>query len=66
MVRQLLILGAVLASTGFDRALAVQPDSAVQGIYVTVALIPAALMALSLVPIWCYRLDEKALAAESR
>ncbi len=57
------VLGLVLSTTGFDRAVAVQPDSAVQGIYLTVALIPAALMALSLVAIWMYRMDEKALAA---
>ena len=55
------ILGLVLSLTGFSRAAAVQPESAIGGIYITVATIPAALMLLSLVPIWYYRLDESRL-----
>ena len=41
-------------------------DAAVQGTYLTVAVIPALLMAVSLVAIWMYRLDEKSLAANSQ
>jgi GPH family glycoside/pentoside/hexuronide:cation symporter len=59
------ILGGVLSFTGFSRVATVQPDSAITGIYITVALIPAALMALSLVPIILYRLDESRLRSSS-
>jgi GPH family glycoside/pentoside/hexuronide:cation symporter len=57
------ILGAILSATGFSRMAADQPASAIEGIYVAVAVIPAALMLLSLLPIWWYRLDEKQLTA---
>ena len=56
------ILGIVLSVSGFDRTLPDQPESAIQGIYVAVALIPAALMLLSLLVIRAYRLDESRLA----
>lgn len=55
------ILGLVLSVTGFSRAAIEQPESAIQGIYITVAVIPAGLMALSLVAIYLYRLDERQL-----
>ncbi|MEM8816479.1 MAG: MFS transporter, partial [Pseudomonadota bacterium] len=59
------ILGLILAVTGFDRAAATQPESAVQGIYVTAALIPAVLMFLSLFAIRRYGLSESSLAVKS-
>ncbi|MGI9342656.1 MAG: MFS transporter [Gammaproteobacteria bacterium] len=55
------ILGLVLSLSGFDRLAEVQSESAVEGIYVTVALIPGALMLLSLEVIRRYRLDESRL-----
>lgn len=55
------ILGLVLSATGFDRLAPTQTESAVNGTYVTVAWIPAALMLLSLAVIYRYRLDERAL-----
>ncbi len=55
------VLGLVLAFTGFDRAASEQPESAVMGIYVTAALIPAVLMVLSLFVIRRYSLVESRL-----
>ena len=55
------ILGLVLSFTGFERMASVQNDMAIQGIYVTVAIIPALLMLVSLLAIRMYRLDEAAL-----
>ena len=55
------ILGVVLSVTGFSRLAVEQSESAIQGIYFTVAVIPAALMVLSLAAIWLYRLDESKL-----
>ncbi len=55
------ILGLVLSYTGFDRAAEAQPASAVTGIYVVVALLPALLMLVSLIVIYRYRLDEREL-----
>lgn len=57
------ILGLVLSTTGFDRMYAQQSEAAISGIYITVSVIPAALMALSLLAIRSYRLNEKALSA---
>ena len=56
------VLGLVLSVTGFQRVAATQSESAIQGIYITVAVIPALLMLVSLLAIRMYRLDEKALA----
>ena len=47
--------------TGFVREAAVQSASAVQGIYLVVAVIPGLLMLGSLLVIRAYRLDETAL-----
>lgn len=58
------ILGLVLSLTGFDRLAETQTESAVQGTYITNAIIPAALMALSLIVIYNYRLDESRLENE--
>lgn len=58
------ILGIVLSVTGFDRLAATQTESAVTGIYFTVAVIPATFMALSLAIIYRYRLDESLLQPE--
>ena len=55
------ILGLVLSLTGFDRLASEQTESAVSGTYITVAMIPAALMLLSLAIIYRYRLDESRL-----
>ena len=57
------ILGIVLSTSGFDRNLPQQPDGAIAGIYVTVAVMPAILMLLSLLIIRRYRLDESRLTA---
>jgi Na+/melibiose symporter-like transporter len=57
------ILGLVLSLSGFDRLAETQSESAVDGIYVTIALIPGALMLLSLEVIRRYRLDESRLTA---
>ena len=59
-----MILGTVLSVTGFNRALDVQGESAVEGIYITAAVIPAFLMLISLIAIYMYRLDESELGAE--
>ncbi len=58
------ILGLVLSTTGFDRALTVQSADAVRGVYLTAAVIPAVLMVLSLYAIHRYRLDESRLTAQ--
>lgn len=55
------ILGLVLSLTGFDRLASTQTDFAVSGTYITVAVIPGALMFLSLAIIYRYRLDESRL-----
>ncbi len=60
------ILGLILSASGFSRAAQTQTDSAIMGIYVVVAIIPAGLMLLSLTIIRAYRLDESGLTAESR
>ena len=57
------ILGIVLSVSGFDRNAPVQSDAAVQGIYIAVTLIPAALMLVSLFVIRAYRLDDSRLTA---
>ena len=57
------ILGLVLSLSGFDRLAATQSESAVDGIYITIALIPGVLMLLSLEVIRRYRLDESRLTA---
>ena len=57
------ILGLVLSLTGFVRGVDVQSESAVQGIYVVVAVIPGLLMLASLFVIRTYRLDESRLEA---
>lgn len=59
------ILGLVLSLTGFERDAAVQPESAVTGMYLVVAVIPGILMLLSLFAIRAYRLDESELVGES-
>lgn len=59
------ILGLVLSLSGFDRLATTQSDGAIGGIYVTVALIPAALMFVSLEVIRRYRLDESRLASSA-
>lgn len=58
------ILGLVLSTTGFNRAVQVQSESAIDGIYITVALIPAICMALSLFAIKAYNLSEENLKSE--
>ncbi len=55
------ILGLVLSYTGFVRGAAVQPASAVSGIYIVTALVPGLLMLVSLAVIRSYRLDEATL-----
>ena len=55
------VLGLVLSLTGFDRAAAVQSDSAIAGTYLVIGVIPAALMLVSLWFIHRYRLDEDQL-----
>ena len=57
------ILGIVLSVSGFDRTAPAQTETAVQGIYVAVAMIPAVLMLVSLYVIRAYRLDESELTA---
>ena len=57
------ILGIVLSVSGFDRAMPEQTGTAIQGIYVAVALIPTVLMLVSLFVIRAYRLDESELTA---
>lgn len=57
------LLGAILSMTGFSRMASEQPASAIEGIYFAVAVIPAMLMLISLLPIWWYRLDEKQLTS---
>ena len=59
------ILGLVLSLTGFQRFAQEQSAEAIWGTYLTVAVIPAVLMAASLVAIWWYRLDENALAGDA-
>lgn len=60
------ILGFVLSASGFDRAAQTQSADAIGGIYITVALIPAFCMALSLIAIKAYDLSEESLAADHR
>ncbi|MEO0995927.1 MAG: MFS transporter [Pseudomonadota bacterium] len=55
------ILGLVLSLSGFDRTAEAQSESAIQGILIAVAVIPAALMLVSLWFIHRYRLDESGL-----
>ncbi len=55
------ILGLVLSMSGFVREAAVQSASAVQGIYLVIAVIPGLLMLGSLLVIRAYRLDESLL-----
>jgi GPH family glycoside/pentoside/hexuronide:cation symporter len=57
------LLGAILSISGFNRMAIEQPASAIEGIYLAAAAIPAILMLISLVPIWWYRLDEKKLTS---
>jgi GPH family glycoside/pentoside/hexuronide:cation symporter len=59
------LLGLILSISGFSRMASEQPASAIEGIYFAVAVIPAILMLVSLLPIWWYRLDEKQLAADA-
>lgn len=55
------ILGGILSWSGFNRLLELQSESALQGIYIVTAIIPAVLMLLSLIVIHAYRLDESQL-----
>lgn len=57
------ILGLILSMTGFERAAATQTDSAIAGMYVVIAVIPAALMLISLIFIRSWRLSESTLTA---
>ncbi len=57
------LLGAILSVSGFSRMASEQPATAIEGIYLAVAVIPAVLMLISLLPIWWYRLDEKQLTS---
>ncbi|MDX1517425.1 MAG: MFS transporter [Woeseiaceae bacterium] len=59
------ILGLVLSMSGFERTASVQSESAIQGIYIAVSVIPALLMFASLYFIHRYRLDESHLVAET-
>jgi GPH family glycoside/pentoside/hexuronide:cation symporter len=59
------ILGVILSVSGFSRAAQAQPESALLGIYIVVAIIPAGLMLLSLFVIRAYRLDESKLGTSS-
>ena len=56
------ILGLVLSMSGFDRGAVTQTETAIQGIYIAVAGIPAALMLVSLWFIARYGLDESSLS----
>ncbi len=61
-----LVVGLILSRTGFQRDLppeAVQEPQVLFGILLGMALIPAAVGALSLLTLWRYRLDEQTLAA---
>jgi len=60
------ILGLVLSMSGFVRGAEVQPDSAQQGMYFVVAVIPGLLMLVSLFVIRVYRLDESTLVDASQ
>lgn len=60
------ILGLVLSLTGFVRGVAEQPESAVAGMYLVVAIIPGILMLVSLLAIRTYGLDESKLVDESQ
>jgi len=55
------ILGLVLSMSGFDRSVAVQSETAISGMYVVIAVIPASLMLISLVFVRAYKLDESTL-----
>ena len=55
------VLGLVLSITGFNRAVSTQSTEAVEGMYLVISVIPAALMLVSLVFIRAYRLDESKL-----
>jgi GPH family glycoside/pentoside/hexuronide:cation symporter len=57
------ILGIVLSVSGFNRAVEVQTEGAIQGIYFAVAGVPGALMLISLFFIARYRLDESRLGS---
>lgn len=59
------LLGLILSVSGFSRMATEQTASAIQGIYLAVALIPAVLMLISLLPIWWYNLDEKQLTIDA-
>jgi len=57
------ILGLVLSLSGFDRALPVQSETSISGMYIVIAVIPASLMLVSLLFIRAYALDEAKLRA---
>lgn len=59
-----LLIGLILAAAGFDPKAAaagvVQGPDAITGVYLGAAVLPALLYALSVVPLWFFRLEEKA------
>lgn len=55
------LLGFILSSTEFVRNATTQPQSAIDGIYIAVAVVPTICMALSLFPILRYDLQEDSL-----
>lgn len=55
------LLGFILSSTEFVRNATTQPQSAIDGIYIAVAVVPTLCMALSLFPILRYDLQEDSL-----
>ncbi len=59
------ILGLVLSLSGFERGATMQSDTAIQGIYLAAAGIPALLMFVSLWFIRAYRLDESRLLSNA-
>lgn len=59
------ILGLILSFSGFDRALNVQSDEAISGIFFTIGFVPAVCMGLSMLAIQRYNLSEDSLRTQA-